>query len=109
SLLLEPVREAAVAARESMREGESLAERLRLSGYIPPLAVRLISVGEQSGQLDAMLLRVADNFDADTSRNLKRLVTMLEPVLVMLMAVMVGTLAMAILLPIMEMNELVHR
>lgn len=109
SLLLEPVREAAVAARESMREGESLAERLRLSGYIPPLAIRLIAVGEQSGQLDTMLLRVADNFDADTSRNLKRLVTMLEPVLVMLMAVMVGTLAMAILLPIMEMNELVHR
>lgn len=109
SLLLEPVREAAVAARESMREGESLAERLKLSGYFPPLAIRLIGVGEQSGQLDTMLLRVADNFDSDTSRNLKRLVTMLEPVLVMLMAVMVGTLAMAILLPIMEMNELVHR
>jgi len=92
-----------------MREGESLAERLRLSGYIPHLAIRLIAVGEQSGQLDAMLLRVADNFDAETSRSLKRLVTMLEPILVMLMAVMVGTLALAILLPIMEMNELVHR
>lgn len=109
SLLLAPVRDAAVAARESMREGESLAGRLKLSGYFPPLAIRLIGVGEQSGQLDTMLLRVADNFDSDTSRNLKRLVTMLEPLLVMLMAVMVGTLAMAILLPIMEMNELVHR
>jgi len=109
ALLLEPVREAAIAARESMREGESLAERLRLSGYIPHLAIRLIAVGEQSGQLDVMLLRVADNFDAETSRSLKRLVTMLEPILVMLMAVMVGTLALAILLPIMEMNELVHR
>jgi len=109
SLLLEPVREAAVAARESMREGESLAEKLRQSRYFPPLAIRLIAVGEQSGKLDAMLLRVADNFDSDTSRNLKRLVTMLEPILVMLMAVMVGTLALAILLPIMEMNELVHR
>jgi len=109
ALLLEPVREAAIAARESMREGESLAEQLRLSGYFPHLAIRLIAVGEQSGQLDAMLLRVADTFDAETSRSLKRLVTLLEPLLVMLMAVMVGMLALAILLPIMEMNELVHR
>ncbi|MDQ6972743.1 MAG: type II secretion system F family protein [Mariprofundaceae bacterium] len=108
SLLLEPVREAAMAAREAMREGESLAERLRLSGYVPHLAIRLIAAGEQSGQLDAMLIRVADTFDTETSRNLKRLVTVLEPLLVMLMAVMVGVLAMAILLPIMEMNELVR-
>ena len=108
SLQLEPMREAALAARESMREGESLADRLRASGYIPHMAVRLIAVGEQSGQLDSMLIRVADTFDADASRTLKRLVTLLEPLLVMLMAVMVGVLALAILLPIMEMNELVR-
>ncbi len=108
SVQMEPVREATIAARESMREGESLAERLRLSGYIPHLAIRLIAVGEQSGQLDAMLMRVADSYDAEASRSLKRLVTLLEPLLVMLMAVMVGVLALAILLPIMEMNELVR-
>jgi len=108
SVVMEPVREAAIAARESMREGESLAERLKSSGYIPHLAIRLIAVGEQSGQLDAMLIRVADSFDAEASRTLKRLVTLLEPILVMLMAVMVGVLALAILLPIMEMNELVR-
>jgi len=108
SVQMEPMREATIAARESMREGESLAERLRLSGYIPHLAIRLIAVGEQSGQLDAMLMRVADSYDAEASRSLKRLVTVLEPLLVMLMAVMVGVLALAILLPIMEMNELVR-
>ncbi|MDX8392804.1 MAG: type II secretion system F family protein [Mariprofundaceae bacterium] len=108
SVVMEPVREAAIAARESMREGESLAERLRLSGYIPHLAIRLIAVGEQSGQLDSMLIRVADNYDDEASRSLKRLVTLLEPLLVMAMAVMVGVLALAILLPIMEMNELVR-
>jgi len=108
SVQMQPIREATIAARESMREGESLAERLRLSGYIPHLAIRLIAVGEQSGQLDAMLMRVADSYDAESSRALKRLVTVLEPLLVMVMAVMVGVLAMAILLPIMEMNELVR-
>jgi len=103
-----PVRQAAMEARDSLREGESLASKLAQSGYIPHLAVRLIAVGEQSGKLDTMLLRVAESYETESARNLKRLVTILEPLLVMVMAVLVGTLAMAILLPIMEMNELVR-
>jgi len=103
-----PVRQAAMEARDSLREGESLASKLAQSGYMPHLAVRLIAVGEQSGKLDAMLLRVAESYETESARNLKRLVTVLEPLLVMVMAVLVGTLAMAILLPIMEMNELVR-
>jgi len=108
SVSMIPVRTAAMAARDSLREGESLAARLAQSGYMPNLAVRLIAVGEQSGKLDTMLMRVAENYETESARNLKRLVTVLEPLLVMLMAVLVGTLAMAILLPIMEMNELVR-
>jgi len=103
-----PVRQATMEARDSLREGESLASKLAQSGYIPHLAVRLIAVGEQSGKLDAMLLRVAESYETESARSLKRMVTILEPLLVMVMAVMVGTLAMAILLPIMEMNELVR-
>jgi len=108
SVGLLPVKQAAMEARDSLREGESLASKLAQSGYIPHLAVRLITVGEQSGKLDAMLLRVAESYETESARNLKRLVTILEPLLVMVMAVLVGTLAMAILLPIMEMNELVR-
>jgi len=108
SVGLLPVRQAAMEARDSLREGESLASKLAQSGYIPHLAVRLIAVGEESGKLDAMLMRVAESYEAESARNLKRLVTILEPLLVMAMAVLVGTLAMAILLPIMEMNELVR-
>lgn len=103
-----PIRQAVLEARESLREGESLAARLGRSGWLPHLAVRLIAVGEQSGRLDAMLLRVAESYETESARSLKRLVTILEPMLVMLMAVLVGALAMAILLPIMEMNELVR-
>ncbi len=103
-----PIRRATMEARDSLREGESLASKLAQSGYMPHLAVRMIAVGEQSGKLDTMLLRVAESYETESSRNLKRLVTVLEPLLVMVMAVMVGTLAMAILLPIMEMNELVR-
>jgi len=94
-------------ARESLREGESLATALKSGGYIPSMAIQLLAVGEQSGQLDTMLIRVADHYEKEVSRNLSRMLTIAEPLLVMLMAVGVGALAMAILLPIVEMNQLV--
>jgi len=94
-------------ARESLREGESLAIALKEGGYIPSMATQLLAVGEQSGKLDSMLLRIADHYEKEVSRNLKRMLTIAEPLLVMFMAVGVGSLAMAILLPIAEMNQLV--
>ncbi len=108
SVSLLPMQQTVAAAQESLREGGSLSDELERSNDVPHLAVRLIAVGEQSGKLDSMLLRVADIFERDSARQLKRLVTVLEPLLVMLMAVLVGALALAILLPIMEMNELVR-
>ncbi len=94
-------------AREALREGESLASALKKGGYIPAMATQLLAVGEQSGKLDSMLLRIADHYEKEVSRNLKRMLTIAEPLLVMFMAVGVGSLAMAILLPIAEMNQLV--
>ncbi|MCF6208358.1 MAG: type II secretion system F family protein [Ghiorsea sp.] len=108
SITLLPMREAVTQARDMLREGSSLADGLKTGGYVPLLALRMIAVGEQSGTLDKMLIRVADNYDKESSRNIKRLLTIMEPMLVMGMAVGVGTLAMAILLPIVEMNQLVN-
>ncbi len=108
SITLLPMREAVTQARDMLREGSSLADGLKTGGFVPLLALRMIAVGEQSGTLDKMLIRVADNYDKESSRNIKRLLTIMEPMLVMGMAVGVGTLAMAILLPIVEMNQLVH-
>jgi len=71
------------------------------------MVTQLLAVGEQSGKLDMMLLRIADHYEKEVSRNLKRMLTIAEPVLVMIMALGVGSLALAILLPIAEMNELV--
>lgn len=108
SSALIPIRQAIKRAEQSLREGGSLSVELEVSGCMPHLATRMIAVGEQSGNLDAMLLRVADYFEKDVSRGLQRFVTLLEPLLVMLMALMVGSIALAILLPIMEMNELIR-
>jgi len=102
-----PLKAIGEQARESLREGESLATALKSGGHIPDMATQLLAVGEQSGQLDAMLLRIADHYEKEVSRNLSRMLTIAEPLLVMLMAVGVGALALSILLPIAEMNQLV--
>jgi len=108
SLTMLPIQAAALEATEGLREGGSLASQLQASGYFPHLATRMMAVGEQSGKLDVLLLKVADTFDNEATRSLKRMVVVLEPMLVISMAVMVGAMAMAILLPILEMNELVR-
>jgi len=102
-----PLKAVGEQAREALREGESLASALERGGYIPSMATQLLAVGEQSGQLDTMLIRIADHYEKEVSRNLSRMLTIAEPLLVMFMAVGVGALAMAILLPIVEMNQLV--
>ncbi|MDX8413461.1 MAG: type II secretion system F family protein [Mariprofundales bacterium] len=103
-----PLRAVTEQARNALREGGSLADSLSQGGYVPHLALRMIAVGEQSGKLDSMLIKVANTYEQEASRNLKRMLTILEPMLVLLMALGVGSLAMAILLPIVEMNQLVH-
>ncbi len=95
-------------ARHDLRDGESLAASFKKSAYLPAMAIHLLSVGEQSGQLHSMLLRVANHYEREVSRHLKRLMTVAEPLLVMFMALGVGALAMAVLLPIVEMNQLVQ-
>jgi general secretion pathway protein F len=95
-------------ARDALREGGSLSTALKTGGYIPHMAIQLLSVGEQSGRLDVMLIRVANHYEKEVSRGLKRMLTVAEPLLVMIMALAVGALALAILLPIAEMNQLVR-
>ncbi len=103
-----PLKQAAESAGDALREGESISKGLSVDKAFPDMAIRLIAVGEQSGKLDLMLLRIADLFENETSRLLKRLVTILEPALVLIMALLVGLLAVAILLPIIEMNQMVR-
>ncbi len=103
-----PLRKVGLHAGEIVREGGSLAQALNVHPRMPHLAYSMMDVGEKSGSLDKMLVRVADHFERDVSRVLKRFLTVAEPVLVLFMALCVGALALAILLPIAEMNELVR-
>jgi len=107
SFVLSPFQRMGDNAREILREGGNLSDAFR-QPYVPHLAIQLIAVGEQSGQLDRMLLRVAKQYEQEISRNLKRMLTIVEPALMLVMAVLVGLMAVAILLPIVEMNTLVR-
>ena len=82
--------------------GEEVADALRQSGAFPPLAVRVFSVGQESGKLDEMLFRLADDYDAQVATASARLTALLEPILILVLAALVGFLLLATILPILE-------
>ena len=95
-------------AAKDIGEGENIATPLKRSGVFPPIAIHMISVGEQSGSLDEMLLKVADSFDNEVESTVKGLTSLLEPVMIVAMGCVVGFIVLAILLPIFEMNQMVR-
>ena len=92
----------------SIREGESIAEPLRRSGEFPPMVTHMIAVGEKTGQLEAMLENVSRAYEADVEVKVVALTSLLEPLMIMLLGGVVGFIAMAILMPLVQMNQLVQ-
>jgi general secretion pathway protein F len=93
-------------ARAAIREGEAVATPLAKSGQFPPVVTRMIAVGERSGQLEGMLENVAIAYEQDVETRIGRLMTLLEPLMILLMGGTVGFIVFSILLPILEMNEM---
>lgn len=93
--------------RDSIREGQSVAEPLRKSGHFPPLLVHMIAVGERSGELESMLSRAADAYDNEVEASVNALSSVMEPLLVVFMGGLVAFIVIAILLPIFELNQVV--
>jgi general secretion pathway protein F len=92
----------------SIREGESIAEPLRRSGYFPPMVTHMIAVGERSGQLEQMLQNVSRAYEADVETRVTTLTSLLEPLIIVVMGGMVAFIAMAIIMPLVQMNQLVQ-
>ena len=91
-----------------VREGQSLSAPLARSGLFPAISVEMISVGEQSGNLEPMLYRIADSYEKEVESNITMLTSLLEPVMILVMGLIVGFIVVSILLPIFEMNQLVR-
>jgi general secretion pathway protein F len=95
-------------ARESIREGEEMSLSLKQSGLFPSVVLEMVSVGERSGDLGKMLEKVATTLENEVEAELRSLLSLLEPVMILIMGVGVGFIAVSILLPILEMSQIVR-
>jgi general secretion pathway protein F len=92
-------------ARENVREGESIADPLRRSGLFPPVVIQMVAVGEKSGELEKMLLKISESFDRTVETRITALMSLLEPVIILVMGLVVGFIVIAIMLPILQMSS----
>jgi len=95
-------------AVDEIQEGKSLAVPLSQGRWFPPITVQMITVGEQSGELEKMLHKVADIYEGEVDSHIMAVTSMLEPAMILFMGVLVGFIVISILLPIFEMNQLVR-
>ncbi|HKJ08412.1 MAG TPA: type II secretion system inner membrane protein GspF [Gammaproteobacteria bacterium] len=103
-----PMREAVEEATGRVREGTTLYSALSKSGYFPPMTVHLIASGEASGRLEEMLERAADHQDREMETLIAAILGLFEPLLILVMGGVVLIIVLAILLPIFDLNQLVH-
>jgi len=89
---------------EKVKRGESLAGPLGQSGYFPPLLVQIVSIGEQTGRLDELLLNAAETFDSEADSAINRFMAIFPAVLILLLALVIGFIIAATLLPIVVME-----
>jgi type IV pilus assembly protein PilC len=91
------------AVHESVKEGETITAPLEASGVFPPMVVSMVDVGEQTGALPEMLLKIADNYDEEVDNAVAAMTSLLEPIMIVFLAVVVGSIVIAMFLPLIEM------
>ncbi len=96
------------AARQNIREGETIADPLKRSGEFPALVTHMIAVGEKSGEMEEMLRRVSQIYDGEVERVIARLTSLMEPIMILAMGTIVLFIVVAILLPIFEMGQMIR-
>lgn len=94
------VGEAIGKVHDSVKEGESIVQPLEASGVFPPMVISMIDVGEETGQLPEMLLKIAEVFDDEVDNAVAGLTSLLEPVMIVFLALIVGTIVVALFLPL---------
>ena len=92
-------------ARENIREGESIAQPLKRSKEFPPIVTHMIAIGERTGDLESMLTHVSASYDTQVEAKIGALTSVLEPVMIIFMGAVVGFIVMAIMSPILSLNQ----
>ncbi len=97
------IAEAVDKTRVSIREGESIAEPLKTSNVFPPMVVQMIAVGEETGELDKMLSKIADFYDTEVDNAVKGLTSVIEPIVIVFMGVVIGGIVLAVFMPMLKL------
>src|SRR5437588_8466906 len=91
------------AVHDSVKEGETITAPLEASGVFPPMVVSMVDVGEQTGALPEMLLKIADNYDEEVDNAVAAMTSLLEPIMIVFLAVVVGSIVIAMFLPLIDL------
>lgn len=96
---------AVASVHESVKEGETITAPLEASGVFPPMVISMVDVGEQTGALPEMLMKIADNFDEEVDNAVAAMTSLLEPIMIVFLAVIVGSIVIALFLPLITLME----
>ncbi len=91
--------------KAGVRRGKDLAGPLKETGFFPPMLIHMVDLGQRSGNIEDMLIRVADTYDEDVRLAIDAMVALMEPLIIIMMGVVVGFLVLSILLPILNMSK----
>src|SRR6266446_57790 len=91
------------AVHESVKEGETITAPLEASNVFPPMVISMVDVGEQTGALPEMLLKIADNYDEEVDNAVASMTSLLEPIMIVFLAVVVGSIVIAMFLPLIDL------
>ncbi len=94
---------AVAKVHESVKEGETITAPLEASHVFPPMVISMVDVGEQTGALPEMLLKIADNYDEEVDNAVAAMTSLLEPIMIVVLAVLVGSIVIAMFLPLISM------
>jgi type IV pilus assembly protein PilC len=96
------IAEAVTKVHDAVKEGESVVQPLEASGVFPPMVISMVDVGEETGQLPEMLLKIAEVYDDEVDNAVDGLTSLLEPIMIVFLALIVGTIVIALFMPLIE-------
>ena len=99
---------AIVQSAKAIKDGKSIAEPLEQSKILPAMPVKMIAIGEQTGELEKMLTKIADFYDEQVDAAVSSLISIIEPVIILFLGVVIGGIVLAIFMPIFKITELLH-
>ncbi len=99
------VADAVQSIHDSVKEGESITAPLESSKIFPPMVVSMVDVGEQTGALPEMLMKVADNYEEEVDNSVSAMTSLLEPIMIVFLAVVVGSIVIAMFLPLIKLMD----